>query len=181
MITKYEKRIKQSEQQQVKSNRERWWLKSALLHELAISGRTAKGALSKKTETRVTKVWPGDSSDDILESRMDEICKDILAGNESGLTDEEIANKRTQAHALCISLEFLAGLPSPDEDRDQRMKYQVDRLAQSMSGESSRRPASEEALEAEKTWLGLYALPEEDFAAFGKRIKQALSAILETV
>ena len=181
MISKYENRIKQTEQQQVKSNRERWWLKSALLHELAVSGRTAKGALSKKTETRVTKVWPGDSSDDILESRMDEICKDILAGNESRLTDEEIVNKRTHAHALCISLEFLAGLPSPDEDRDQRMKYQVDRLAQSMSGESARRPASEEALEAEKTWLGFYALPEEDFAAFGKRIKRALSAVLETV
>ncbi len=181
MIAKYEKRIKQSDQQQVKSNRERWWLKSALLHELTVSGRTAKGALSKKTETRVTKVWPGDSSDDILESRMDDICKDILAGNESGLTDEEIANKRTQAHALCISLEFLAGLPSPDEDREQRMKYQVDRLAQSMSGESARRPASEEALEAEKTWLGFYALPEKNFAAFGKRIKRALSAILETV
>ena len=181
MIAKYEKRVEQSEQQQVETNRERWWLKSALLHELTVSGRTAKGALSKKTETRVTKVWPDDSSSDILESRMDEICKDILAGNESGLTDEEIEKKRTQAHALCISLEFLAGLPSPDEDRDQRMKYQVDRLAQSMSGESARRPASEEALEAEKTWLGFYALAEEDFAAFGKRIKRALSAILETV
>jgi len=181
MIAKYGKRVKQSEQQQVQSDRERWWLKSALLHELTVSGRTAKGALSKKTETRVTKVWPADSSDDDLESRLDETCKDILAGNATGFTDEEITNKRTQAHALCISLEFLAGLPSPDEDREQRMKYQVDRLAQSMSGESARRPASDEALEAEKTWLGLYALPEEDFAAFGKRIKRALAAILETV
>ena len=56
-----------------------------------------------------------------------------------------------------------------------------DRLAQSMSGESARRPAGEEALEAERIWLGLYALPEEDFSAFGKRIKQALSDIMETV
>ena len=181
MVEKYEKRVKQSEQQQVKTNRERWWLKSSLLHELTVSGRTAKGALSKRTETRVTKVWPEDGSDDAFEGIMDNICKDILAGNETGLTDEEIEIKRTQARALCISIEFLAGLPSPDEDRDQRMKYQVDRLAQSMSGESARIPAGEEALEAEKTWLGLYALPEDDFGAFGKRIKRALSSILETV
>ena len=60
------------------------------------------------------------------------------------------------------------------------MKYQVDRLAQSMSGEIARQPANEEALESEKIWLGLYALPENDFGVFGKRIKNALSAILET-
>ena len=181
MVGKYEKRVIQSEQQQVKTNRERWWLKSALLHELTVSGRTAKGALSKKTEARVTKVWPEDGSDDAFESQMDKTCKDILADNMSALTDEEIEGKCTQARALCIALEFLAGLPSPDEDRDQRMKYQVDRLAQSMSGEGARIPATEEALEAEKTWLELYVLPEQDFSAFGKRIKLALSTILETV
>jgi len=181
MLEKYEQRVIQAEQQLVKTDRERWWLKSALLHELTVSGRTAKGALSKKTSTRVTSAWPAESSDDVLENQMDQICKDVLAGNTPGLTDEEIENQRTQAHSLCIALEFLAGLSSPDEDRDQRMKYQVDRLAQSMSGEITRQPASEEAIEAEKTWLGFYALPEADFGDFGKRIKRALSAILETV
>ena len=181
MVEKYEARVKKIEQQQVQTDRERWWLKSSLLHELTVSGRTAKGALSKRTEARVTKVWPEDCSDELFEARMDETCKDILAGSTPGLTDDEIESKRTQARALCIALEFLAGLPSPDEDREQRMKYQVDRLAQSMSGESARIPATEEAREAEKTWLGLYALPEEDFGAYGKRVKRALSTILETV
>jgi hypothetical protein len=112
---------------------------------------------------------------------MDEACKKLLAGDAPEFTSEDLESKLKQTRALCITLEFLAGIPSPDEDREQRMKYQVDRLAQSMSGESSRQPAGEEALEAEKTWLGLYMLPEEDFAAFSKRIKPALSAILETV
>ncbi len=181
MVAEYEKRVKNSEMQQVKTDRERWWLKSSLLHELTVSGRTAKGALSKKTEARVIKTWPGDSSDDEFEIRMDEICRHILDGDTPLLTDEEVESKIEQTRALCIALEFLAGLPSPAEDCDQRMKYQVDRLAQSMSGESARRPASEEALEAERTWLGLYMLPEAEFAAFSKRIKPALSAILETV
>jgi len=180
LVDEYEQRVKQAHQQQVKANRERLWLKSALLHELTVTGKTAKGALSKKTEASVTKAWPGDSSDDEIETSMDQTCKDILAGNTNDLTDKEVDSMRKQARALCIALEFLAGLPSPDEDRDQRMKYQVDRLAQSMSGEIARQPANEEALESEKVWLGLYALPETDFAAFGKRIKKALSAILET-
>ena len=111
---------------------------------------------------------------------MDQTCKDILAGESVKLSDDDIENMRTQARALCIALEFIAGLPSPDEDREQRMKYQVDRLAQSMSGEIARQPASEEALESEKVWLGLYALPETDFGGFGKRIKLALNTILET-
>ena len=181
MVAEYDKRVKQSELKQVKTNRERWWLKSSLLHELAVSGRTTKGALSKKSEARVTKAWPEDSSDDEFELQMDETCKKLLAGDPPEFSAEDLESKLEQTRALCIMLEFLAGLPSPDEDREQRMKYQVDRLAQSMSGESSRQPAAEEALEAEKTWLGLYMLPEKDFAAFSKRVKPALSAILETV
>ena len=181
MVEEYQQRVETAEQQQVNVNRERMWLKSALLHELTVTGRTAKGALSKKTEARVSGAWPRDSSNDALESRMDQACKDILAGNTSSPGDDEVEKMRTQARALCIALEFLAGLPSPDEDRDQRMKYQVDRLAQSMSGALTRQPAAEEALEAEKTWLGLYALPEADFGTFGKRIKQALFTVLESV
>jgi len=181
MTEQYQQQVEQAQQQQVKSDRDRWWLKSALLHELTVTGRTAKGALSKKTEKRVTSAWPEDGSDDAFESRMDQTCKDILAGKTSVLTDDEIEDIQKQARALCITLEFLAGLPSPAEDRDQRMKYQVDRLAQSMSGATPRQAANEEALEAEKTWLGFYALPEADFGTFGKRIKRALSEILETV
>jgi len=181
LFADYQARLKKTELQQVETDRERWWLKSALLHELTVSGRTAKGALSKKTETRVAGAWPENSSGDTLESRMDEIYKEILAGSATEPTAEEIESKRTQARDLCIALEFLAGLPSPDEERDQRMKYQVDRLAQSMSGTSTRQPASEEALAAEKIWLGLYALPEADFGFYGKRFKRALSTVLETV
>ena len=180
MVTQYEQQVIRAEQDETRNNRERWWLKSSLLHELTVSGRTTKGALSKKTEAKVRSAWPVESSDDALESRMDQVCADILSGNDSALAAGELESQRSRARALCIALEFLAGLPSPDEDRDQRMKYQVDRLAESMSGERSRQPATEEALEAERTWLGLYTLPEADFDAFGPRIKQALSTILDS-
>jgi hypothetical protein len=179
MVSEYQQKVDEVRQRQVNANRDRRWLKSALLHELTVSGRTVKGALSKKTETRVNNSWPQDSSDDPLEIQMDDTCREIMAGSAVETTAEDIEALQQKARALCIQLEFIAGLPSPDEDRDQRMKYQVDRLAESMSGEKSRQPATVEALEAEKVWLAMYSLPETDFEAFGKRVKQALSKISE--
>ena len=179
MVEDYQQRVKQAELQQVDVDRERRWLKSALLHELTVTGRTTKGALSKKTEGKVTKAWPENSSDESLEKTMDQACADLLAGKATAASEDDNEDLKAQARLLSIQLEFVAGLPSPDEDRDRRMQYQVDRLAESMSGESARQPAFEEAHQAEIIWLGMYALPEPEFKAFGKRIKQALSAIME--
>lgn len=179
MVEDYQKRVKQARQQQVNVDRDRWWLKSALLHELAVSGRTAKGAISKKTRDKVDKTWPEEKSDDDLEVTMDQVCRTILAGEEAGDSSGESEDLLARARLLCIRLEFVAGIQSPAEDRDQRMQYQVDRLAESMSGESARQPAKDEAREAEKAWLGMYALPEPEFKAFGKRVKLALTAIME--
>jgi len=178
MVADYQQREKDTLQQQENADRDRLWLKSSLLHELTVSGRTQKGTLSKKTETKVTKTWPENSSDDALEKAMDEISASILAGTATEVKTEDEEDLQAQARILCIRLEFLAGLPSPEEDQDQRMQYQVDRLAESMSGEAVRLPAIEEAHEAEKTWLGMYALPEPDFKAFGERVKNALSTII---
>jgi hypothetical protein len=179
LVDEYQQRVKQAELQQLDADRERRWLKSALLHELTVTGRTTKGALSKKSESKVTKAWPADSSDVSLERVMDKACGELLAGKAAATSEDKIKDLKEKARLLSIRLEFVAGLPSPDEDRDRRMQYQVDRLAESMSGESARQPASEEARDAETIWLGMYALPEPEFKAFGKRIKQALSAIME--
>jgi hypothetical protein len=180
MVTKYQKLVEKAEQKQIDTDRDRWWLKSALLHELTVTGRTAKGALSKRTESKVGKNWPGESSDDTLESSMDQACKDLMAGESPAVDADAVESMREKARALCIALEFVAGLPSPEEDRERRMKYQVDRLAESMSGDSARKPAVEEAHDTEKTWLAMYALPEADYEQFGSRIKQALTTILES-
>jgi hypothetical protein len=180
MVAEYDQREVDAQKQQVKADSERWWLKSALLQELAVSGRTTKGAISKGTETRVNKTWPEESSSDPLETALDQACQDYLSG-ELGVADEAHQEElREQSHLLCIRLEFVAGLQSPEEDREQRMQYQVDRLAESLSGESARLPALEEAREAEKIWLQMYALPETDYKAFGERIQKALSAITES-
>ena len=177
MVTDYQQRVDKAEQQQVEKVRERWWLKSELLHELCVNGRTKKGEISKVKGKKVKNAWPDPGSEDELETGLDHACQEALAGNIDPLSEDEIESLRVRAKALCIGLEFIAGLPSPEEDREQRMKYQVDRLAESMSGEITRKPVADEALDAEKSWLGMYQLPAADFEAFGSRVKQALTAI----
>lgn len=180
MVADYRQQVKQAQQRQVNADRERWWLKSALLHELTVTGKTAKGAIRKKTLTNVNKAWPEGSSDDPLEIAMDKTYGDILAGKTPDAAADDVEDLQAKARLLCIRLEFVAGLQSPEEDRQQRMQYQVDRLAESMSGESVKQPATAEARDAEKTWLGMYALHEAEFETFGKRVKQTLTAIMES-
>lgn len=181
LIDEYQQKLENEQSRQVEADRNRWWKKAGLLHELTVNGRTTKGLISKKAEGVITKSWPEDGSDDPVELLMDEACRDILDGALQPPAKDELEAMQSQARLLCIGLEFIAGLPSPEEDREQRMKYQVDRLAESMSGESPRLSASEEAREAEKTWLTMYALPDDDFKAFGDRINQALTAIYGSV
>jgi hypothetical protein len=177
MVTDYKRKLASAERQRRDAERERLWLKFYLLHELAVSGRTTKGAVSKKTEKRVADTWPADEADDELERGMAQARDDLLAGEAPGLDDEAADKMRERARHLCIHLEFLAGQPSPEEDREARMKYQVDRLADSMAGEIQRRPVSEEAREVEHEWMTMYTLQEDDFKAFGERIRQALAIL----
>lgn len=181
LVDEYQQTLEEKQSRQVENDRKRWWKKAELLHDLTVNGRTAKGLISKKAETSISKSWPADSSSDEFESELDQARIDILAGTLVPPDEKELEAMRSQASLLCIRLEFVAGLPSPEEDREQRMKYQVDRLAESMSGDSPRQSADEEAAEAEKTWLAMYALSGTDFKAFGDRINQALSAISENV
>lgn len=177
MLDEFKAREVKAEQQQLAAKHDRLWVKSALLHELAVSGRTASGSLSKKTETKVKKDWPEGESTGPFETSLDEACESILAGTAVETTETEAAELLDAARLLSIRLEFLAGLESPPEEQAQRMQYQVDRLAQSMSGTVARQSAEEEAHELEKSWLAMYQLPEAEFKLFGARIKKALKAI----
>lgn len=177
MLEKFEAHEAETAQKLLDAKRDRLWVKSALLHELAVSGRTSTGALSKKTETKVQGKWPASDGAGPFETGLDSACEQLLAGEPPSSAPEDAATLLAEARLLAIRLEFLAGLESPPEDKAKRMQYQVDRLAQSMSGEAARLSASEEAADAEKTWLAMYALPEAAFNSYGARVKKALSTI----
>jgi len=177
MLEIFDSHEAKAEQKLLQAKQDRLWVKSSLLHELAVSGRTASGTLSKKSETSVKSQWPESDGAGPFETDLDKACKKLLAGEPPTTTDENTEALLADARLLAIRLEFLGGLESPTEYKTSRMQYQVDRLAQSMSGETAKQSASEEAIDAEKSWLAMYALPEAEFKAFGARVKKALNAI----
>ncbi len=177
LLQDYQHRVNEFEQQAQRAAGQRWWLKSELLHQLASLDMDDKAAA--KLMTGLQQKWPVDSSDTPVEQFLDHDYQNFIAGK-AGKTEAATAQEvEALARALCIRIEFIAGLPSPTEEREQRMQYQVDRLAESMSGELTRRPAIEEAEAEEQAWLGMYALAEPCYSAFAARVKQALSTILE--
>jgi len=151
-------------------------IKSALLHQLE------SAALGKppgaKAVSAILEKWPdtvsADPMDELLNARLDRFREDPPELQVNPETTEK-------ARQLCIQLEFLAGLPSPEAEKDLRMKYQVDRLSESMSGSRERISAIEEARLVEREWLGQEVLGRSDHAAFEQRIKTALHEITEVL
>ena len=81
-----------------------------------------------------------------------------------------------RAANLCVRLEFLAGMPSPADDRQRRMDYQVTRLAERMAGAEERSDLAEEIEEVLGQWrdLPMDASAAEPYAA---RLRKALDAL----
>jgi DNA repair protein SbcC/Rad50 len=94
------------------------------------------------------------------------------AGNPASAGDAD------QAAALCVRLEFLAGIASPAEDRQRRMDYQVSRLAERMAGNEERGAGlGEEIEEILGAWRDL-AIDAPTAAPFASRLRKALDALL---
>ncbi len=177
MLQDYRQGVKKCHRQLQQTERERRRLKSGLLHKIVASDNDVKP--TTKFKTRLSKSWPTESSTDAIEADMDQRFGAWLADDAEALQGHDLKTLTERAQALCIQLEFLAGLPSPESENQQRMQYQVDRLAESMSGGAPRPATSVEASAAEAAWLGMYALPEPAYSMFDQRIKSALNTIEE--
>jgi hypothetical protein len=155
--------------------RQRWWDKADLLHraELALK----RGKLDETLSRELQEAWPGHGGsdiDDCLDRRFDA----ALSGDDSSVS-ADTADTVEAARRICINLEFLAGLPTPEAEKELRMQYQVERLSAAMSGERERLPAVEEAGQLEREWLCLGTLPEREYKSLRKRLKLALEHITE--
>ncbi len=64
-------------------------------------------------------------------------CPALTQRFEQLIAGETFNDDSVKAHELIIALEWLAGIESPEEWRQQRMDYQVQRLSDHLSGESA--------------------------------------------
>ncbi len=172
LATQFEQRIADFRHREADSIRQCWWDKASLLHRLETA--ILEGPVDEKTIKKALGEWPqqdsSDEIDQILNARFN-----LLVENRSV---DKISKETTEyAREFCIQLEFLAGIPSPKGDKDQRMKYQVERLSKSLSGNSETMSATGEARFTEQEWLKLALLPATEHARFERRLKAALHEI----
>ncbi len=112
---------------------------------------------------------------DALDAAAQQQLEPLLALSAEQLT-EQLAEQDSNARAMCITAEFLSGLPSPAEDRDARMQYQVARLAERMSQRDAQQELSAELIELERQWYANYPLSPDNHSHLHSRFHKALTA-----
>jgi hypothetical protein len=174
LATRFDQRISAFQQQQADQIRQAWWDKSKILHEL--ENARLEGPLNDQVLKKAEADWPSMQSAEEIDAKLDARMKSLSEGEEIEPINPDTADRAAE---LCIQLEFVAGLPSPKNEKDQRMKYQVDRLSKSLSGDTERLSALEEAHNVEQEWLTLPVLAASKHVRLQRRIKQALKKIKE--
>jgi hypothetical protein len=174
LLKQYRDRLQAGQQAAARAERERWWTKSALIKSLERAALAGK--LDTKQIDKATAGWPADSGDSDVEASLDARWQ-ALVDTQTAATPEIGDTER--ARLLAIQLEFIAGLPSPDSERSVRMQYQVNRLAETLSGDRAAGAAAEEAQDAEREWLLMGPLPEAEFDAIDARLRSALHEIFQ--
>lgn len=95
--------------------------------------------------------------------------------------NQRLDENTRQAMQVCIAMEYLAGLDSPDAQRQQRMEYQVERLAARLGqGETTPSPGEElETLEAR--WFASIPVQSSAYGELEERFRKAWDVIIKTI
>ncbi|WP_020559626.1 DUF349 domain-containing protein [Thiofilum flexile] len=92
------------------------------------------------------------------------------------LSDEPSDSIRQQGEIICLDLEILLGLQTPEAYQKQRMNYQIERMSESMLSRKETRQVEPQAFKLFKQW---YRLPLDPlaFATQQSRIQAAIDAM----
>ncbi|HLS05360.1 MAG TPA: DUF349 domain-containing protein [Wenzhouxiangella sp.] len=88
------------------------------------------------------------------------------------------AENAAVAREVLVRLEFLAGLESPEHDRQARMDFQVQRLAQRMTERDSAPNPADEAAELEQRWYAHMPHPPDEHQDLAKRFEKCQNALV---
>lgn len=96
-----------------------------------------------------------------------------MAGAEADTLSAEVERRTADARQVVIEMECLSGLESPEEDRQQRMDYQISRLSRRL-GEGAPRPdLSSERAQLHERWLKSHPHDVEHHDRLKKRFNAA--------
>ncbi|HSR66844.1 MAG TPA: DUF349 domain-containing protein [Acidobacteriota bacterium] len=110
-----------------------------------------------------------------MRRRFDQACQALLEGRSQDW-DETAAKHLREADLLCVRMEMLAGIDSPPESAEVRMRYQVSRLSSALVDREKPANPKSEAEEIEHDLCFLGPLPDEKAEGIQKRFLQALES-----
>ena len=169
--------IRQAQVDQRNAARDRLRQQAVLLKACELAGDPS-GDPMKAALAALEADWPDAEADGKLERQLQSRKASWLAGKvPPDLDSMDPEALEAAARLLCIRLEFLSGLASPDEDREQRMQYQVERLSQRLGGEGAGLSARQEARSIEDEWLLMPVLAEDTQAALQSRMDRAINEL----
>ncbi len=93
---------------------------------------------------------------------------------------QENSDSQATASTLLVAAEYLTGLKTPDEFKEQRLAYQVDELAKRMGG-GENLSAYDKAIALLKQWFSLAGIPAEFLKANEKRINTIINSLYDII
>ncbi len=122
-----------------------------------------------------------DALDTLVQRRFEAACRAVIEGGETyqALLQSYKANLERKQE-LCLLLEILAGVDSPEEFSQARMEYQVSRLSDALGG-GDETPAGkgvlDEVWKIEQEWYELGPAPGDQNEALDSRFDRAMAAL----
>lgn len=138
----------------------------------------ARARLDGERLDRLVGELPEEAPADTTEGRMLEVARE-LADPERELADLEqrLADNASKARQVLIEMEFLAGLESPPQDRDARMRFQVERLASRMSERGDQPALSDELAVLRDRWYASFPHPADTAEAMTRRFDRCQNVL----
>jgi len=108
-----------------------------------------------------------DSEADALPAALQQLSASALQA--------QLQQQSESARAVCIAAEFIAGLPSPEQDQQQRMQYQVDRLSQHLRDKQQSSPG-QQLRQVRQNWYACMPMHPDDYTTLQARFDRAIAA-----
>lgn len=130
--------------------------------------------LSQRAAADVQAEWTATDGDaGPLAATLQQRFDAAIAG--TSVADTSADDARSE---VLVTLEFLAAVETPDEDKARRMDLQVARLSQRMSGAGAARSIRDEFTALLQRWIALGALPAAAAPSLQARFRRATGSLL---
>lgn len=148
------------------------------LDELAASVQSAWQARLAGSKPELEIPEPDGGSDDPAMASLLAAARTVA---DEGIDEDTLAGQVTDngesARQVVIEMEFLAGLDSPAEDRQARMNFQVERLAQRMSERGEAPGLADELAGLRERWYASFPQPLDQHEDMAKRFRKCQNVL----